>query len=107
MIRYHGCGFHPRIDMDVLVLCLLGYALRHVHVVELLCVHVEEIGIALLLFDFDFGVEILEAAVFGICLQGLDEGEFVEVACRDYAGFLVLGEDTLQVGSVVVRSEAN
>jgi hypothetical protein len=64
-------------------------------VVELLGVHVEQVGVALQLVDIDYLVEILESGDLGVFSKGLYEGEFVKVACCDDTGVLVLGEDFL------------
>lgn len=86
----------PGVDMDVLILCFaLCNGLGHKHVVELLCVHVEQVRVAFELIDLGNGVQVLEARDLGVLLERLNEGEFVEVTCRDDTCVLVLVEDIL------------
>jgi transcription initiation factor IIE alpha subunit len=54
-----GLG-HPCVDMHMLVLCVLLQRFADEHVVELLCVHVEQVRVALELVDARDLVEITE-----------------------------------------------
>lgn len=85
----------PRVDVDVLVrgAVLVRQRGADKHVVQLLRVHVVDVGVALLDGDADGLVEVNEARGGGEDFQGLDEGEFVEVAGGDDAGVCVEGED--------------
>lgn len=92
----------PRIEMQVLI---LGPGLRrgaHVHVVERLAVHVEEIGIPLVSINPCNVVHVAEARLLGEDLQGLDLGEVVEVAAGDDVCVGVrledLGDEALKMG---------
>lgn len=87
----------PRIDVDVLKLrpALLSQRRRYKHVVELLRIHVEQIGIPLNLVGSHHGIQVLEARNIGILAQGLHKGKLIKVACRHDAGVLVLGKDSL------------
>lgn len=97
---------NPRGQMDMLVLGLACQARRDEHVVELLCVHVEQVCVALQLIDASNGIHVLQARELDVLLQRLDEGELVEVAGGDDVGVLVLAENVLSevlVGCIVFR----
>lgn len=81
--------------MDVLVLDLFGERVRHIHVVELLGVHIEQISVPLLLLDFRSCICILQSRYLGVLLQRLDEAELVEVTGGDDLCVLVFRENVL------------
>lgn len=85
----------PRVDVDVLVrgAVLIRQRGADKHVIQLLRVHVVDVGVALLDGDADRLVEVDEARGGREDFQGLDEGEFVKVAGGDDAGVCVEGED--------------
>lgn len=93
MIRNLVRRGRPRIDMNMFVLCLWLQSLANVHVIELLAVHVEKIGVAFELWDARSLVEIAQVGYLLECLERLNKGEFIEVAGDDDAGFAVLGKD--------------
>jgi hypothetical protein len=64
--------------MNVLVLDLLCKRVGHKHVVQLLGVHVEQIGVPLQLVDFVSGVCIREARNLSILLQRFDKGKLAK-----------------------------
>ena len=89
--------FWPRVYVNVLVICLalLRQRLRHKHVVELLGIHVEEVGVALELINLDYCIKVLESRYLDILFERFNKGELIEVACSYDAGILVLGKDVL------------
>lgn len=83
----------PGVEVQMLILGRAPGSLAHVHVVEGLAVHVEEVGVALAGGDPRYLVEVREAGLSGEDLQGLDLGEVVEIAGCDDVGLGVLLED--------------
>lgn len=84
----------PGVDMHMLKLDLLARdARRHVHVVELLRVHVEQVRVPLLGRQLGHLVQVQQARLGHERLERRDEGELVEVASRDDRGRGVFGED--------------
>lgn len=97
----------PRVDMHVLVLLAL-LALgrdgrRHVHVVQLLVVHVEQVRVALEGVDVRDFIQVVKGGDVGVGRHGGDEGELVEVAGGEDARGGVEGEDLLRRELVYVN----
>ena len=86
---------HPRIDVDVLVLGMLLYGIRDEHMVQLLGVHIENVGVALDGLDAHDGVQVTEPRNGDVALEWGDRGELIEVASGDDLSLLVLIEDGL------------
>lgn len=83
----------PGVEVHVLILGRATGSRAHVHVVQGLAVHVEEVGVAFVDGDLGNLVEVREAGLVGEDLQGLNLDEVVEVAGSDDVGLGVLLED--------------
>lgn len=86
-------GRTPHIHMHVLKLRTFGQRRADIHVIELLAIHVEEIGIALRLLDAGHLVKIAQTRLGEKGFERRDEGELIEIACGDHLGVGVLRED--------------
>jgi hypothetical protein len=84
---------HPRVDMNMLVLCFWLESLADEHVIKLLTVHIEEISISLELRNICSLVEISQIGNLFEVFDRLDKGKLVEVTSDDNLGILILSED--------------
>lgn len=105
VIRYLRRKLRPSVHVDMLIFDIFGQSGRNKHVVELLRVVVEEICVALQYIDLCGCICILETRDLDVLLEGIDESEFVEVACCNDFGVLVLGENVLSHERVSLSSD--
>lgn len=89
------CFVDPSVDVNVLILGVLLQRVGDEHMVELLSLHVEQVGVPLDRLDIGHCVEVVETRDLNIALQGRHCDEFVEVASGNDTGVLVLGKDAL------------
>ena len=90
----------PGVEMHVLIPDVASSSWTHVHVVEGLAVHVEEVGVALADGDLSNLVEVSEAGHVGEDPQRLNLDKVVEVSGGDDVRLGVLRED---LGDEVLR----
>lgn len=87
MIRRLRIILHPRIQMQMLHPRLrLRQALTHIHMVQLLTVHIIQIRVTLCRWCLHYVIQVVKV-VGSEDLEGLDEGKVVEVAGdQDFGG---------------------
>ena len=83
----------PSVQVHVLVLATLTDAWAHIHVVERLAVHVEQVGVALDGLDADNRIKLLQTRLGSEERHGLNLGEFVKVTGSDDTGLGVFFEN--------------
>lgn len=98
VIRYLIGKRSPRIDMYNLSRCSSGQCLAHIHVIQLLTVHIKDITISLCLGSAYNIIEILELRNISEGLERGNESEFVEVAAGNDTGVTVFLEDRRDEG---------
>jgi hypothetical protein len=74
---------HPRANVGMLNLSLGCQAGADIHVVELLAVHIEDVGVSLNWGDSGCLVEINKSRFGGKSTHGLHKGEFIEITSHD------------------------
>ena len=85
---------HPCINMYVLISWECpGDLLRNVHVVELLAVHIEDVGIPLCLWDISRHIEVDQARILRKHLQRFHKRELVKIARGDDTCVGVVSQD--------------
>lgn len=83
----------PGIQMQMLILGVPVQSLAHIHVIQLLGIHVKQICISLHRIDSDNFVKISEAGYRGECGERVDLGVLVEVTRNEDIGRRILAED--------------
>lgn len=93
MVRHLAIVGLPSVQVHVLVLATLANAWAHVHVIERLAVHVEQVGVALDGFDANNLIKLSQTRLGGKECHGLNLGKFVKVTSCDDTGLGVLVEN--------------